>query len=212
MSLNLKHKKTIIFDFDGTLANIEPIFIEIFNALAPEFHFTPLSPEDLPILKQLGAREFLKQRLPLYFWQLWRLIRRGKEEYQKRMGMIQLFPGIVVAIEKLQANGYQIGIISSSASTVISELLHKFGLEVDFLYQSTIFGKHRTIREALRKENLIIDTAIYIGDEVRDVQACHKVGLDVIAVTWGLNTKEALIQAGAETIDTPEELLSRFSL
>ncbi len=212
MSLNLKHKKTIIFDFDGTLVDIEPIFIEIFNTLAPEFHFALLSPEDLPTMKQLGAREFLKQRLSLNFWQLWRLIRRGKEEYRKRMGMIQLFPGIAVTIERLQTNGYQIGIISSSANAVISELLHKFGLEVDFIYQSTLFGKHRTIRKAFRKENLIIDTVIYIGDEVRDIQACHKVGLDVIAVTWGLNTREALIRAGAETIDTPEELLSRFSL
>ena len=45
------------------------------------------------------------------------------------------------------------------------------------------------------------------GDELRDVEACKKVGMDMIAVGWGLNAPEALTAAGANVAATPEALL-----
>lgn len=210
MSFDLKHKKTIIFDFDGTLVDIEPLFIEVFNSLAPEFRYAPILPEDIPRIKKLGAREFIRTRLRIPFWKIWRLERRGKEEYRNRMESIELFSGMQEVLEKLRNRGYRIGIISSNASAIILDLIKKFGIEIDFIYQSTIFGKAQAIRKALKKERLEIDTVVYIGDEVRDVEACQAIGVDMLAVTWGLNEKAALALAGATTVDTPQELLNRL--
>ncbi|OGI15103.1 MAG: hypothetical protein A3E38_00570 [Candidatus Moranbacteria bacterium RIFCSPHIGHO2_12_FULL_54_9] len=210
MALALNHKKAIIFDFDGTLVDIEPLFIEVFNALAPEFRYAPLLPDDIPEIKKLGAREFIQRRLKIPFWKIWKLERRGKEEYRRRMEHIGLFPGMKEVVEQLRNGGYRVGILSSNASSTVSDLVKKFDMEVDFISQSAIFGKARAIRKTLKKENLDIAAVIYVGDEVRDVEACREIGVDMLAVTWGLNEKESLILAGAPTADTPEELLSRL--
>jgi phosphoglycolate phosphatase len=47
---------------------------------------------------------------------------------------------------------------------------------------------------------------IYVGDETRDVEACKKVGIKIIGVTWGLHTPKALKKAGADyIINKPDE-------
>lgn len=49
---------------------------------------------------------------------------------------------------------------------------------------------------------------MYVGDEVRDIEACQKVGIKIAAVTWGLNTKEALERYHPDSlIDKPQQLL-----
>jgi phosphoglycolate phosphatase len=43
-----------------------------------------------------------------------------------------------------------------------------------------------------RKKNISPAQAIYIGDETRDIEACKKVGIPIISITWGMNNKEIL--------------------
>jgi phosphoglycolate phosphatase-like HAD superfamily hydrolase len=62
----------------------------------------------------------------------------------------------------------------------------------------------------LREQSLQPADILYVGDEVRDVEACQKVGVKIIAVTWGLNSQEALEKAGAETVSTREALLEQL--
>ena len=50
---------------------------------------------------------------------------------------------------------------------------------------------------------------IYVGDEIRDVDAAKKAGIKVIGVTWGYNTKNALSTAHPDHIvEKPEDLTS----
>ena len=44
----------------------------------------------------------------------------------------------------------------------------------------------------MEKHNLKPQEIIYVGDEVRDIQACKKIGVKIIAVSWGYNSKEIL--------------------
>lgn len=205
------HQKTaIIFDFDGTLADIQKIFVEIFDVLALEFGFAPLAPGEIETLRSLGAREFLRTRVKVHFWNMPRLIRRAHEEYLARISEITLFPGIQATVATLREKGYRTGILSSSKSETLLKLLAAFDLRMDFVYQSSVFGKADALKKIFKREHFLIDDAIYIGDEVRDVEACRQAGIDVIAVTWGLNTRAVLEAAGAPTVDTPEELLQKL--
>lgn len=203
-------KTTLIFDLDGTLVDVEPIFIEIFNQLAPKHGCSPILPDEIPALKKMGAKAFMQARVQLPLWKIWWLIWRGKSEYAKRITSIELFPEMKAILQKLHTDGYRIGILSSNRKDTIEKLVRKFGLEIDFVYQSTLFGKARAIKKALRKEGLSATEVIYIGDEVRDVLACREAKVDVLAVSWGLNTRETLEQTGALTLSQPQELLDRL--
>ena len=47
----------------------------------------------------------------------------------------------------------------------------------------------------------------FVGDEVRDIEAGKKVGINTIAVSWGYNTKAALDKENPDClIDFPLEL------
>jgi phosphoglycolate phosphatase len=204
-------KKTIIFDLDGTLVDIEPIFFRLFNILAPEFGYTPLSPEELPFLKQFHLKTLAWKRLGWRVIFLPRLISRGREEYHRIAHEVALFPDIRNLLMTLQERGYRIGIVSSSREDTIRAIVKRHELPIDFIYHGKLFNKAASLQEAIQKEHLILSETLYIGDEVRDIEACQKIGLDIIAVTWGLNSKVTLQATGAQTTDTHEELLAKIA-
>lgn len=203
-------KKTIIFDLDGTLVDVEPLFFRLFNQLASEFGYTPILEEEIPQLKQFHLRSLVLPRLGWRIVYLAKILKRGREEYNKLVPQIELFPGIAELLATLHARGYRIGIVSSSRQDTIEALVKHHALPIDFIRSGKLFNKARSLRDTLKNQNLVLAETLYIGDEVRDVEACQKVGLEILAVTWGLNSKEALQKAGADTVDTREELLARI--
>lgn len=203
-------KKTIIFDLDGTLVDIEPVFIQIFNTLATEFHFPPILPEEIPRLKQFHLRSLLFKRLGWRVVFLPKILSRGQNEYNKLVLEIALFPGIADLLATLHTRGYKIGIVSSSRIDTIEALVRRHALPIDFIRSGKLFDKAKSLRDTLKEERLVLTETLYVGDEVRDIEVCQKTGLDIIAVTWGLNSKEALQEAGADTVDTREALLEKI--
>ena len=53
--------KVIVFDFDGTLADTYDAFIEIANSLSEEFGYKPVNEKEQENLKNLSARDLIKQ-------------------------------------------------------------------------------------------------------------------------------------------------------
>ncbi len=204
-------KKTIIFDLDGTLVDIEPLFFHLFNKLSSEFGYTPLSQEEMPGLKKFHLKNLVWQRLGWRAILLPWMLKRGREEYNTLVPEVKLFSGIKELLNTLNSQGYRIGVVSSSRLDTIQALVKRHTLPVDFVYHGKLFNKARSLQETLKKEHLDASDTLYVGDEVRDVEACQKAGLKIVAVTWGLNSKEALEKAGAETVDTREELLARLT-
>lgn len=203
-------KKTTIFDLDGTLVDIEPLFFRIFNTLAIEFHFPPILPEEIPKLKQSHLRSLLWKRLGWRMVFLSSILRRGRDEYKKLVPEVALFPGIAELLATLHTRGYRIGIVSSSRLDTIKALVERHALPVDFIRSGKLFNKAQSLRDTLKEESLVLSETLYIGDEVRDVEACQKVDLDIIAVTWGLNSAEALQKTGVPTVDSRETLLTKI--
>ena len=55
-----------------------------------------------------------------------------------------------------------------------------------------LFGKGKALKRILRAERLTRADVLYIGDELRDVEAAKKAGVKVAAVAWGFHTAELL--------------------
>lgn len=201
--------QVIIFDFDGTIADTQNTIITITNRLAPEFNYPPLSEEEIARLRGLTTREIIKQsRVSL--WKIPFLIKRVKQELKKEMQTVKPIPGMENALEELKKNNFQLGIITSNSEENAIYFLRQHGLLHCFNFiksSSHLFGKGKVIKQLLREKKIAPETAIYVGDETRDIEAARKSGVKIIAVSWGFNTGTALAKCEPDVlISDPSEL------
>ena len=207
---------TVLFDFDGTLADNSFLFLEALNALSGEFGFTPVTPDEIPALRHVSARDILTQRLGIPLWNIFKI--RRLDSARKRVWIekishveVALFEGVADLIQDLREVGIVVGIVSSNLPEVIERTLRSRQVEVDFVHAgSAVFGKARAIRSVLRERRIDVSRAVYVGDEIRDLEACRAVGIPMIGVGWGLNAPEALEARGAVVVATQEELRTKI--
>jgi phosphoglycolate phosphatase len=184
--------KCVLWDFDGTLADTFEVAWQTYNALALERGWKPI--EDAHALRGLTARAFLK-RQNISVMQLPGLVKHFLQAERKHMDSVKVFPGLPDALHRLKGEGRRLGVLSSNSGENIRTCLRANGLlEVfDFVIgYPRLFGKARAIRRLLKREGGQKEEWLYVGDEVRDVLAAKKAGLDVAAVTWGFQTAELL--------------------
>jgi len=201
--------KVIIFDFDGTLADTIDILLSITNRLSAEFGFKSATKEELAQLSNLNSWQIL-QYSGISIFKFPQLIRRLKAELQSEVPHIQLFPGIKEVLLELKKRGFQLGIITSNSRENVLGALEKNGLQdtFTFIYSGSTFGKHKVINKWLRIENIHTEKVVYVGDEIRDIDAAKKTGIKVIAVGWGFNSPQALAAQNPNfLIERPQELI-----
>jgi phosphoglycolate phosphatase len=178
--------------FDGTLADTFLPTVAIFNQLAEKHGFKSLAdPEDyrrmdLAALARAQAVPILK--VPLLMRE-YRLLQRASG------AVPQLFPGLAEGLRQLRQAGCRMGVISSSAKEPIMDCLKAGGVadlfEVVVGY-SRLMGKARGIRSVLKDLKVVAAEAVYVGDEVRDIEAARGAGIDVATVPWGFNHRQLL--------------------
>ncbi|XZN90982.1 MAG: HAD-IA family hydrolase [Microcoleus sp.] len=201
--------KVIIFDFDGTLADTIDLLLSITNRLSVEFGFKSVTKEELAKLSNLNSWQILNYsgisvfKLPL-------VIRKLKANLRKEIYQIQLFPGITEVLLELKNRNFILGIITSNSRENVLESLKKNGLEgcFDFIDSGTTFGKHKVIYRWLKRQEFHPEQVVYVGDEVRDIEAAKRTGIKVIAVSWGFNSQSALAAHYPDfLIEHPQELI-----
>lgn len=206
-------KKLILFDFDGTIADTLSFGISTYNNHAHNYGLKKIESQDILRLKGKTAPEIFKV-LQIPFYKMPFLYNTIQSEMKKSIDTLTIFPSIKEVINDLKKSGYNLGIITSTREETIKIFLKTNNLEVfDFIHtERNIFGKDKVIRNVLHSHDLMAEEVIYIGDEVRDIQACQKVGVEIISVTWGFNTKTLLEKYNPTyIINSPKELLKILS-
>jgi len=202
--------KTLIFDFDGTIADSFELVIEIVYELTgiprqSEAEVARL--RKLPLLK--AAREM---RIPLS--RAAGLMIKGRQMMHERINEVEAFPGIAKALKTLHDSGYHMLVMSSNSEQNVRTFLRTHNLEgyFDGVYGgASVISKTGTLRKVLRRNRLKPANCFYIGDEVRDIVAAVKAGLEPVAVTWGYQAPEALIACHPyAVVHKPAELLTVF--
>lgn len=202
---------TVIFDFDGTIADSMQLLFSIYNALARTFGCRTISEEEREKLRGLRPQEiFCEYGMTLA--KMARFAIRIRREIAIRIPEVKLFDGMAELLQQLSNDGFRLGIISSNAEANLHSFLNANDLSplFDFVWSGkNLFGKERVIRKCIRRKKLLPDRVIYVGDETRDVEAVRKVGIPMVAVTWGYSAAEALRKMEPEIlVDTPEALCS----
>lgn len=204
-------KKYIIFDFDGTLADTIPVMFTIIQELAKEVGYArPITQADWDWVREHGLKDIPgKFNIPLI--KLPYLLLEGRNKLKKQMFSIPPCRGMMEAIKTLKERGYTLAILSSNSRESIQEFIVKHNLAqyFDFVHSElNIFGKDKALLSLMKQFKIPKEDAVYVGDEVRDFEACKKIDLDCISVTWGLNSKEILTKSGSVTvIDNSRELV-----
>lgn len=200
--------RTLIFDFDGTLADTLGIAIAEFRKLKIGNHAT----DDATIerLRGMTARQVLKT-LGIRWWELPRVAYLARQTVSKHITQVKSFDGMQDVLERLHDQGLNMLIASSNSTKNIELFLQNNHMQDYFehVYGGTgIFDKARALSKLVRRNNLKIEECLYIGDEVRDIEAARRAGMRSISVTWGYNNHKALEAAKPDTlVDRPEELL-----
>jgi len=201
--------KHIIFDLDGTLVDSFPAFIRFGNEMAVKYGFQPVSQERIKELLKLPLKRRLKEmNIPIF-----KLPKLGVEllnSFHSYAEEVQPVAGIVEMLEKLNKDGYGLSIVSSNSVKNIKAFLEHNDLNIfDYIESSKgLFAKHVTIGRLISRLNIEKNEVIYVGDEQRDIEACQKIGIKVISVSWGFDPVELLENAKPDyLVSRPDEVI-----
>ncbi len=182
---------TIIFDFDGTIADSLEVIGDIFYEVT---RHQELKSSEIDEIRQQSLRQVAKQ-LHVRWWQVPLLMLRGRQLMAGRTAEISIFKGIPDVIKQLKADKYKMLVMSSNSTSTIKAILRRENLDGYFakIYGGIgLFSKARALRRIIITNRLSRKSTFYIGDEERDVEASLRVGIHCIAVAWGFSNTERL--------------------
>jgi phosphoglycolate phosphatase-like HAD superfamily hydrolase len=187
----------VIFDFDGTVADTQDLSVEIYNNLAAKYGYREFSPEEVCYYKGRGWMELIKaSRVPLR--RVPKLLKEGQGILHEQIKTVKPQDSeFQLVISDLRDMVGVLGMVSSNTKANIDAFLSSHNVDfLDFIWTTALFSKHKKLAHAIKKYKLVPDDTIYVGDEVRDIEAANEVGLRCAAVDWGFNTEAALLEAG----------------
>ena len=211
----MKDKKYIIFDFDGTIADTIPVMFTIIGELAKEFGYAKkITPEDFEWAREHELKD-IPQQFGIPFFKIPYLLLKGRDLLNKQMFSVPACKGALEMLQTLKKKGYTLAILSSNRRDSIQEFILKNNLTnlFDFVHSElNIWGKDKALLSLMKQYKMPIAETVYVGDEMRDVEACKKINLEIISVGWGLNSIAALKKFGAlHVVANTKEFVKLFS-
>lgn len=137
---------------------------------------------------------------------------------KKEGGQTQPYPGIKELLQVLHSHGIKTAVVSNKPDKAVLALAEKIfpGLFDEAIGEQEKEGIRRKpspdmVLLALKRMEIPVSEAVYIGDSEIDLQTAAAAGMDCISVGWGYRSAEFLNSHGAVRIvkDT-QELLEAF--
>lgn len=201
--------RSLIFDFDGTIADTLDEALSIYNQIAGEHNLRTIEQEEVHYLRHMKLSDFLdhlavpKRLVP-------KLLYKGTRILRSRISQLPLIQGMGDVLPHLSKQSEHFGILTSNSVENVELFLEHHGMQDVFSFISStskLTGKAKHLRSICRTFSIEPDDIIYIGDEIRDVKAAKKAGVPIAAVGWGFNSPEALVGANPNFLfHDPSEL------
>ncbi len=207
--------KCVLFDMDGTLSNTLDDLKVALNYTLEKLSLPQRSREevlsyvgngiDALVLRGLpdDAKDRFDEALSIF-----------KDYYKDHLtDYTRPYDGIDDLLDRLIEKGIKIGVVSNKLQAPLEEIVHSFwGDKIDAVCGITDYYAPKPspdmVNVCLSRLDLPLESAIYVGDSLVDVETANNAGARFIACSWGFATKEKLMLAGAkEIIDVPGELL-----
>lgn len=184
---------TIIFDFDGTIADTFDYVSELMSRKAGLPNLT-LDERRLRF-GGLSIRGMMHNLKKPYWWGLWMFF-YGRREMSRHMYEIKLFVGMELVIRELHKRGHKLYVLSSNRNQNIRLLLDHYKLAPYFTHtqgNASILRKGVALRWLLWRHHIDPKDCYYVGDETGDLDAARRLGIRGVGVVWGYNHEEKLL-------------------
>jgi len=194
---------TVIFDFDGTLADSYQWFLSIFDEIAQRYSLPQLDQSELRQLRKVDIRQISRQfNIPL-----WKIVQIGSHLQKKMASQIDkvlLVEGMQAVLDELAAASVRMAVVTSNAEENVKQVLgpHNVSRFEAFETGVTLYGKKAKFDRVLKKLDVDPSSVLSVGDELRDMKSSHQAGIAFGAVSWGATELETF------RAHKPDELFS----
>ncbi|UYW28724.1 phosphoglycolate phosphatase [Methylorubrum extorquens] len=195
--MNAHSSPIVVFDLDGTLAETAGDLIGTLNVILARDGQAPLPLEQARDLLGAGARALIQRGFTvagasLTPERLETLFQDFLAYYGEHLtDNSYLFPGVVEALDRLEAAGFRLAICTNKVESHAVALLDALGIGHRFC---TIVGKEtfafskpdpRHITATIERAGGDLRRAVMVGDSKADVAAAKAAGIPVVGVTFG---------------------------
>ncbi len=211
--------KGIIFDLDGTLLSTEADLTNAINTMLVQMGCDILSEAIVKSYLGNGIRKLVERSLPLdKHDRLEEAVLEFHAIYaQCYMDLTVPYPDIQEVLDKVQALGYRLAVVSNKPQQYLDDLVSKHFPTIHFDY---VYGEAPTQRTkpnpqgidlALAAMNCEAQDTYMVGDSVVDIETAHVCGLKCVPVAWGFQSESLLAEkAQKEVVKKPLDLLQSF--
>lgn len=215
--------RLVLFDLDGTLVDSAPDLAGTANDLRAAHGLPPLPYEALRPMVGSGARGMVGVAFGLGPQDpgFGPLRDAFLDRYAQRLlESTRVFDAVACTLDRLDAAGMRWGIVTNKAMRFTAPIVAGLGLSARACAvvggDSTAMSKPHPmpLLEAARRAEVEPQHCVYVGDDLRDVQAGHAAGMAALVAAWGyLGLGEPIEAWGADAVlRHPEQLLDWLHL
>jgi 2-phosphoglycolate phosphatase len=213
----------VLFDLDGTLVDSAPDLAGAGNEMRVHRGLDPLPYESFRAMVGSGARGMVAVALQVAPEDDAFAALRDEflERYAARLTReSRVFAAMLPVLDALESHSLRWGIVTNKAARYTMPVLHGLGLAmraaVVISGDTTPHSKPHPepLLEAARRMRVAPSSCVFVGDDLRDVQAGRAAGMRTVAVAWGyLGMGEPITAWDADAvIERPGELLQLLAM
>lgn len=213
--------QAVFFDLDGTLVDSAPDMVVAMRRLRLEQGKSADGVEAIGAVVSKGGRAMIRRGFPdADEARVEELLPRFLDLYAQAIAAhAALFPGIDDVLATLEARGIGWGIVTNKPGHLARALLA--ALALDSRCAALVSGDclpqkkpdPAPILRACELARVSPAHCIYVGDDLRDIEAGRAAGMRTIAAAWGYLDGEDPQNWNADcVIDSPAQLLAAFGL
>jgi N-acetyl-D-muramate 6-phosphate phosphatase len=212
--------QAILFDLDGTLADTAADLAAPVNAMRLERGLTAMPVDDLRPYASMGARGLLKKGLgvekesPEFEPLRVDFLLRYEAAMMVETKLFDGFAGESGVLAQLKAQGIAWGVVSNKVERYVRPILKELGVAADSVCivggDTSGFAKPHPepLLYGCRFASLDPAKCVYVGDDLRDIEAGKAAGMLTIAAAYGFcGTSEPLHWGAHYILNSPSDLL-----